>query len=156
MTRGKRTAVVFGVAGLLMAAVGVAGAQMLRADAQRPAQEGRLTQAEYDDAVRVARHQVRRLDPRLTSATAVVRRGTVTRPNLSGSCMSGTVVKIRLVGHGFRTVTGGLGDGEDTPVTSAEITVDPGSGRPCLLSVGTGRPPPAYHDGDDLLPALAR
>lgn len=155
MTRGKRTAWVFGIAGLFMVTVGVAGAQMLRADAQHPAEDGRLTQAQYDAAVRVARHQVRTLHPQLTSATAVVRRGTVTQPNMSGSCTSGMVVKIRLVGDGFRTVTGGLAGGKSRSVTSVEITADPDSGRPCLLSVGTGRPPPAFRDGDDLLPALA-
>jgi hypothetical protein len=54
MTRGIRTACVFGVAGLLLA-----------------------------------------------SAAAV-----------SASCTSGTVIKIRLVGHGWRIVTGGLAGGK--------------------------------------------
>ncbi|HET8665393.1 MAG TPA: hypothetical protein VFM08_13835 [Nocardioides sp.] len=156
MTRGKRTAWVFGVAGLLMVAGGVAGAQMLRADAQHPAEKGRLTQAQYDDAVRIARHQVRRLDPRLTSASAIVRPGTVTRPNMTGTCSSGSVILIRLAGHDFHVGTGARADGKDAPVTTVEITADATSGRPCLRSVLTGPPASPYRNGDDLLPALAR
>jgi hypothetical protein len=40
-------------------------------------------------------------------------------------------------------------------VTSIEITADPTSGRPCLLSVVTGPPSSPYRTGDDLLPTLA-
>jgi len=155
MTRGIRTAWVLSVAGLLMTSVGVVGAQLMRADAHHSTEDGHLTQAQYDAAVRLARHQVRRLHPRLTSASAIVRRGTVTQPNMSGSCTSGTVLEIRLVGHDFRAVTGGLAGQKHRSVTSVEITADPATGRPCLLSVATGRPGPAYRDGDDLLPALA-
>jgi hypothetical protein len=74
---------------------------------------------------------------------------------MSGSCTSGTVLEVRLVGHDFRAVTGGLAGQKHRSVTSVEITADPATGRPCLLSVATGRPGPAYRDGDDLLPALA-
>ena len=157
MTRGVRTAWVFGIAGLLLASVGVVGAQMMRADAQHGSSDDRqLTQAQYDAAVRIARHQVHRLHPRLTSTSAVVRRGTVTRANTSGSCRSGTVIRIRLVGHGFRAATGGWGDGKGQPVTSVEITADATSGRPCLIEVVTGPPSSPFRSGDDLMPALAR
>jgi hypothetical protein len=156
MTRGIRTAWVFGVAGMLMASAGVVGAQMMRADARHGSSDDRqLTQAQYDAAVRIARHQVTHLHPRLTGASAIVRSGTVTRPNLSGSCTSGTVIKIRLVGHDFRVATGGRGDGKQEPVTSVEVTGDATSGRACLIEVVTGPPSPPYRSGDDLLPALA-
>jgi hypothetical protein len=155
MTRGTRTTWVFGVAGLLMASVGLVGAQMMRADARHPSDDRHLTQAQYDAAVRVARHQVRQLHPRLTSASAIVTPGTVTQPNMAGSCTSGSVVKIRLIGHDFDVANAGLAGAKSKSVTSVEITADPTSGRPCLLSVDTGRPARPYRDGDDLLPALA-
>jgi hypothetical protein len=155
MTRGIRTAWVFGVAGLLMASAGVVGAQMLRADARHSSSDRHLTQAQYDAAVRIARHQVHRLHPRLTSASAIVRSGTVTQANMSGSCTSGHVIKIRLVGHEFHVATGGRADGNARRVTSVEITADASTGRPCLLDVVTGPASSPYHDGDDLLPTLA-
>jgi hypothetical protein len=155
MTRGIRTASVFGVAGLLMASAGVIGAQMMRADAQHASSDRHLTQGQYDAAVRIARHQVDLLHPRLSSASAIVQRGTVTKANLSGSCTSGSVIKIRLIGHGFRTVTGGLAGAKPQSVRSVEITADATSGRACLISAFTGRPSSPYHDGDDLLATLA-
>jgi hypothetical protein len=163
MARGIRTAWVFGVAGLLLASVGVVGAQMLRADAQHgSSDDGHLTQAQYDAAVLIARHQVHRLHPRLTSASAIVASGTVTRANLSGSCTSGSVIKIRLAGHGFDVGAGGRVDPDDEGtaragrVTTVEVTADAVSRRPCLIEVVTGPPSSPYRDGDDLLPALAR
>jgi hypothetical protein len=163
MARGIRTAWVFGVAGLLLASVGVVGAQMLRADAQHgSSDDAHLTQAQYDAAVLIARHQVHRLHPRLTSASAIVARGTVTQANLSGSCTSGSVIKIRLAGHGFHVLTGGRlhpdgdGSGKGDKVTTVEVTADAVSRRPCLIEVVTGPPLSPYRDGDDLLPALAR
>ncbi len=102
MARGIRTAWVFGVAGLLMASAGVVGAQMMRADAQHGSSDTDISRRrQYDAAVRIARHQVDLLHPRLSSASAIVQRGTVTQANLSGSCTSGSVIKIRLVGPRF-------------------------------------------------------
>ena len=85
----------------------------------------------------------------------MVVRGTVTQANMGGSCTSGHVIKIRLVGHGFRSVTGGLAGQKHQTVTSVEITADASSQHPCLMSVFTGPPAAPYRDSDDLLPALA-
>jgi hypothetical protein len=156
MTRVIRTASVFGVAGVLMASAGISGAHMMRAEVKHPhaSVHGPLSDAQYAAAVRIAHHQVRRGHVHLTSATAVIRRGTVTQANMGGICTSGTEIRIRLVGHGFHIVTGGLpGGGGD--VTSMEITADAATRHACLLSVGTGHAAP-YHHGADLMPALHR
>jgi hypothetical protein len=157
MTRGIRTVSVFGVAGVLMASAGVSGAEMMRAEVRHepPSVHGSLTNEQYAAAVRIAQHQVHRVHPRLTSATAIVKRGTVSRTNMSGSCTSGRVIEIRLIGHGFRAVAGGLPGRGGGRVTSMQVTADAVSGHPCLLSVRTGHGSP-YHGAADLMPALHR
>ncbi len=158
MTRGIRTASVFGVAGVLMASAGISGAEMMQAHARHEpaAVHGPLTDRQYAAAVRVAQQQIDRQKPsRITSATAVLKPGRVTQPNLAGACHSGEVVKIRLIGRFPHITTGGTPGGHAGPVTLVGITVDARSGRACLLGVGVGRSP-AYRHGADLLPALHR
>jgi hypothetical protein len=158
MTRGIRTASVFGVAGVLMASAGISGAEMMQAHVEHhhAAVHGPLTDAQYAAAVRVAQHQIDQQKPsRLTSATAVLKPGKVRQPNLADACHSGEVVKIRLVGRFPHVVTGGRPGGGSGAVTLVGVTTDAKSGRACLLGVGTGRSAP-FQNAADLTPALSR
>jgi hypothetical protein len=158
MTRGIRTASVFGVAGVLMASAGISGAEMMRADVQHHhvATHGPLTNDQYAAAVRVAQHELDKQKPsHLNSATAVLRKGKVRQPNLADACHSGELVKIRLVGRFPRINVSPPPGVEAGPVTVVGITADAKSGRACLLGVGTGTSR-AYRDAADLRPALHR
>lgn len=138
-----------------MASAAVWGAIMLRADAKRepqvgnPADYGPLTGTQYAASARAAQTEVVRSRARLTSATAIVRRGHVKAPNLSAACTSGHVIRILLVGrfprldvHGPRTAHGVL------------VTADARSGEACDRAVMTGHVK-RYRHGADLLPVLA-
>jgi hypothetical protein len=160
MTSRKRTASVFVVSGLLLVGVGLWGADLMRADAKHeshvgdPADYGPLSSSQYAAAVAVAQHEVDQEGAHLTSATAALRPGQVHQPNLPGSCTSGRVILIRLVGR-FPHVHGNQTAGQPhRGGTTVGITADATTGRACLLVVRNAHSH-AYRRSADLLPALS-
>jgi hypothetical protein len=155
----RRTATVLAVAGTLLAGAAVWGLLMFRADAKRDgvdaASRGPLTAEQYAAAVRVAQREVREKKASLTSATAILRRGTVVRANVGPACTSGHLIRIRLLGRFPHIVTGGTTGGSGGRFTEVDIAADAATGRACELGVGTGKGHP-FRRAADLMPALAR
>lgn len=145
----------------MMAGAAIWGALMLRADARHKHQVGHaadygpLTGTQYAAAVAVAQREIDKEHAHLTSATAVIRTGKVHQPNLSGSCTSGQVVRILLIGRFPHIVVDPPPGAPDGPVTSVGITTDATSGAACLLGVGNVKVHP-YARSADLMPALSR
>lgn len=148
-----------GVGVALLLAAGIWGAVMLRADATHAPRfvsspdDGPLTPRQYALAVRAANRAVDVGQTHLSSATAVVRSGSVHDPNQGGVCGSGRLIEIRLTGRFPQIGAHRLPGGPSRPVTSVEITADGTSGRSCRLELGVGRASP-YRHAADLLPAL--
>ena len=160
MTEGTQTTTVFVVAGVLLAGVATWGALMLRAGGRHadapggPADHGPLTSAQYAAAVLIARHEVRKERARLTSATAILRRGKVEQPHLSGACTSGHEIRILLIGRFPHIAVSPPPGAPGGAVRSVVITVDGAALKACDLGVGVGHARPYRHSAD-LMPALA-
>jgi hypothetical protein len=156
----RRTTTVFAVAGALLAGAAVWGVLMFRADAKRDgvddaANRGPLTAEQYAAAVRIVQREVRDQKASLTSATAILRPGTVLQANVGPACTSGHLIRIRLLGRFPHIVTGGTTDGSGGRVTEVDIAADAATGRACELGVGTGKGHP-FRRAADLMPALVR
>jgi hypothetical protein len=160
VTEQRQTATVFVLSGVLLAGVAVWGALMLRgagshaAASADPADLGPLTRSQYAAAVAIAQHEVTKEHARRTSATAIVKRGKVAQPNLSGACVSGHEVRILLIGRFPHITVSPPPGGAGGPVRSVVITVDGVAEQACLLGVGVEHARP-YRHGADLMPALA-
>lgn len=158
MSRG-RTGVVLGIGVVLLLTAGVWGVVMLRADATHEPRfvsspdDGPLTPRQYTLAVRATERAVDVGQARLSSATAMVRSGSVHDPNQGGLCDSGQLIEIRLIGRFPQIGAHRLPGGPSRAVTSVEITADGTSGRSCRLDLGVGNASP-YRHAADLLPAL--
>jgi hypothetical protein len=152
---------VFIVAGLLLVGAGLWGAELMRADAKHeprvgdPADYGPLSSSQYAAAVAIAQHEVDQEGAHLTSATAVIRPGTVHRSNRGGSCTSGREIRIRLIGRFPHLRANPPPRAPSGPVASVGITADASSGQACLLRVGKAHVDP-YARSADLMPALSR
>lgn len=160
MTERTQTTTVFVVSGVLLAGVATWGALMLRAGGRHadapggPADHGPLTSAQYAAAVLIARHEVRKERARLTSATAILRRGKVEQPHLSGDCTSGHEIRILLIGRFPHIAVSPPPGAPSGAVRSVVITVDGAALEACDLGVGVGHARPYRHSAD-LMPALA-
>ena len=134
-----RTAVLAAAIGLALALTGCNGDD---AD-QGSADTGTLTQAQYDAAVNVARHEVEAQDAEVTIATAVLKHnaGQHAPSNTGHRCTGDDVLKIRLIGTFPHTVTTGTPGGGSTTVTEMDIKADPETGLACLIGVGTSEHP---------------
>jgi len=157
----QRTWSVLGVAVVLLSAAAVWGLLMLRADAKHdpsvgnPADYGPLTDDQYAAAVQIAQNEIDHEHARITSATAVIRSGTVHQPNLAGRCTSGQEIRILLIGRFRHIVVDPPPGAPDGPASSVGITADAASGRACLLGVGNTQVKP-YRGSANLLPALTQ
>ena len=160
-TSRRRTIGTFVVSGVFLAAAAAWGALLLSGSASHsaaagdPVRYGPLSAEQYAAAVRIAKADLARDDGKVTSATAILRRGRVRTPNLHGTCTSGRVIRILLIGR-FRHVDVSVAPGEPTgPVRAVRYVADAATGRACLVSVRIGHLSP-YPHGADLLPALVR
>src|SRR5690349_4779684 len=99
MSRG-RTGVVLGLGAALLLAAGTWGAVMLRAEATHEPRfassrdDGPLTPRQYALAVRATERAVDVGRARLSSATAVVRSGSVHDPDQGGPCDARQLIEI--------------------------------------------------------------
>jgi hypothetical protein len=120
-----------------------------------PASTGSLTQAQYDAAVNLARHEVENQDAEITSASAVLKKNAGRNPpsNTGHRCTDDQVLKVRLIGTFPHTgISGGPpgGDPNGGTVTEMDIKADADSGEACLISVSTA-PHPGPEPGATLL-----
>lgn len=125
--------------------------------AERPpatAENGGLSSEELAFAQELVLNSPGLEDATISSATAVVRHGIVTGPNVGAPCTSGRLIKIRLIGRFPHIVTTGhpVGPGEDVDftVTGVLITADAETGDACLQGVRTGEVSPA--PGAEIIP----
>lgn len=107
-----------------------------------------LTDQEYAFARELVRSEIRQESAILTSATVTVGYGTVLDSNVGYSCTSGRLLHIKLIGDFPHITTGGLAVQPGTPlpdmtVHAVNLTADAKTGRPCLISVQTGKVAPA-------------
>lgn len=104
------------------------------------ADHGPLTEREFSVAVAIARRELRTNPPwSLSSVTATVSRGEVLHGNVGARhCLSGTLVKIQLLGKFPNIMHGGVPGQKYLPVDEVLVVADPMTGKPCLTSVGTG------------------
>jgi hypothetical protein len=140
----KRMLSVAGVA--LAAALALAGCTTPSGTGDAPAiptaAHGELSAQQYAAAVELARHEIRRQDATVTSATATVSRGMVHNPNVGVPCTSGRLLRIKLIGKfPHITTTGGPGLPAG-PVRAVLLTADAESGQACLIGVHVGRASP--------------
>jgi hypothetical protein len=114
-----------------------------------PPRHSSLTAAERARAVALARQEAARERGTVTSASATVGRGIVTDSNIGSECLSGRLLHVKLIGSFPHIVVSGVltapGDGQplSNTVHALLLTADAVSGRPCLLSVQTGKVGPA-------------
>lgn len=106
-----------------------------------------LTDKEYAFARELVRSEVRKESAVLTSATVTVDYGTVFDSNVGYPCTSGRLLQIKLIGEFPHITTGGLAVQPGTPlpnmtVHAVNLTADAKTGRPCLVSVQTGKVSP--------------
>jgi hypothetical protein len=112
---------------------------------------GSLTPAQYRTALTVARHEIARETenaggnkPAVTQAVATVVPGNVKQTNLAGTCTSGQLVVVDLVGQfpGI-AVGGGPTSGPEAAPTGPDewvvVKADEHSGDACLMGVSLGR-----------------
>jgi hypothetical protein len=119
---------------------------------------GSLTPAQYAAAVRIARAEIAKDHAKVSRAVAVVAGGSVRTTNLPGSCESGRLLIVHLVGD-FPTiqVSGFVSpDGSSAPTGPDEwvtVKADATTHQPCLSGVSFGHfeAPPG---SADLMPAL--
>lgn len=128
-----------------------------------------LTDQEYAFARNVVRHEIRRIDAVLTSATVTVSYGTVTDPNIDQligeshhvtvgygrvtdsnvgyPCMSGRLLNIKLIGDFPHIVVSPMAallgtTPPDATVHADVLTADAKTGRVCQIGVQTGKVAP--------------
>jgi hypothetical protein len=84
----------------------------------------------------------------ISSATAIVRSGTVTDSNVGQPCTSGRLLAVKLIGKFPHIVTTGhpvrRGEHVDFTVTAVVITADAETGQVCLKGVQTGDVEPEH------------
>jgi hypothetical protein len=151
MSQRVRSTVVIALAAALLAAAGVWGALMVRADARHtssvgdPTDYGPLSAQEYAAGVAAAQRQLTSAKAHLTSATAII-----------GNAACGSSdhnVKVLLLGRFPHAQVLPPPGGKSGPVTAALLAVDPATGKACHTSAGLGRRHP-YRHAADLMPAL--
>jgi hypothetical protein len=90
----------------------------------------------------IALHEASTAEADITSASFVVRNGTVPRSNVGMPCTSGMLMDLKLIGHFPHYVTTGHpvapGEHEDFTVTAVILTADPATGEVCRRGVQTG------------------
>jgi len=157
----RRTWSVLGVAVVLLGGAAAWGLVMLRADATHnppignPADYGSLTADQYAVAVRVARTVSRDPGNHLTSATAVVVSGRVSRADAPAGCRSGRLLKVRLIGRFPHTVVDRSPDtARQGPVRAVLLTAVVSSGEVCAAGISVEHLAP-YRHGGDLMPVLS-
>ncbi len=134
--RGSAAAAVLVLPGLLLAGCGSTQPTAAIASAS-VSTYGDLSNDQYDAAVALARQEVARDGATITSATATLTSGTVEDTNLPGTCTSGKLLNIKLIGTDFAISVGGT-PGGDTTVSGVLLTADADSGEACMLAVKTG------------------
>ncbi len=94
----------------------------------------------------IAKEQATAEEADISSATFVVRNGTVAESNVGHPCTSGRLIEVKLIGSFPHIVTTGhpveAGRNDDFKVTALAITADASSGKVCLKSVQTGKVEP--------------
>jgi hypothetical protein len=144
MPMGRRLAAL----ALLPLLAACSGAQSPNATPEDP--DASLRQDEVAKAETVARDVIADQGASVTSASVVVRPGTVKDSNTGDACTSGRKLQIKLIGDFPHAVTTGhpVTPGSPTPdftVRAMIITADAESGRACLIGVETaenGEPKP--------------
>lgn len=105
-----------------------------------------LSKSEVALAVSSAKGFISRENASVTSATAITAQGTVSDSNTSGQCLSGRLLRIRLIGTFPKIVTTGLpletGAPQDFTVRAVDLTADATTGSVCLIAVQTGHVTP--------------
>jgi len=144
LTRQQRTA--FLAIAASVAVVAIACCIVFAASTQH--RRSALTDKEYAFARELVRSEIRKEGAVLTSATATVGYGTVLDSNVGYPCTSGRLLHITLIGDFPHITTGGLAVQPGTPLTdmtvhAVNLTADAKTGRPCLISVQTGKVAPA-------------
>ena len=156
MSRRRRT-LIFGSAVAVAIALLTGGVAIVHGrhggSVADPSDYGPLTSTEYAVALRLARAEIARQDAPVSSATATVWPGTVQQHNLAGTCTSGLVLEVDLVGRFPHT-----GVSPDPNATGPDMKLvykaDARTGEACDVSVSLGRFTPDPHAAN-LLPALS-
>jgi hypothetical protein len=83
-------------------------------------------------------------DDDVESASYVLRRGKVGHANTGEPCMSGRLIKVKIIGTFPHIVTTGdpWTSEEDSDVHAVLVTADARTGTPCQIGVQTGDPKP--------------
>ena len=134
-----------------MALFGLACVFGLSACGSQPADGGPANGSHEDRdltlARAIAKDAVTAEEADVSSATFVVRSGTVTESNVGHSCTSGRLIEVKLIGDFPHIVTTGhpvrVGQDGDFTVTALDITADAADGKVCLKGVQTGVVEPA-------------
>lgn len=161
MSLKVRRAVAVASAGALIAGAAAGCGRPVAAQAGK-CSDVRLSRHDCVTALRIGHSEARRLTEARHSerqdhrwpmsvnlVDAVVTGGVVTQPNTAHSCTSGSIIHLQLIGTFRRIVVspppmvGNVDHGRSWVVHGVNIDIDQRSGKPCLISVRTGkvRPP---------------